>query len=705
MADEAFAREPVEDNNPLLRWREYIYILYERRWIAITVFSVALAGAILWNERQVPLYRARVRLQVDPSTQRILNIPDVVAMGAPGYLFHQYVNTQVKALQSRTFAEKVVESVAEAPPSPLRRVMNESGDPVEIVLDALSVRPVEDSRLIDVTTQHTDPGIAAALANAVADQFVQQDLDRRMGAAMGAVKWLREQAEAHRVKLHASELALQEFREETRMVSLEQRQDIVVSKLKDVSQSLTEAQTARISAQAKWDEVQGLQVRDIVLSDIPAIRADSQVEKAWQDVTDARNEVTRLSKRYLEKHPSMVAAVTAVGDAEIAHGRACRDAADRIKAAYELAVAKEDGLGEALREQEALALALDRKMMEYSELRRRADADQELYQSILRRMKEADLAGKLETTNIRIIDRAHVPERAFTPRKALNLVRACGAGLILGIILSFLVHLMDDRVRRTEDFEISLGVPVVGTVPWIDMASPSERASITKSDPDSQGAEAFRGLRAGLLLNASGREADRIVVLSAGAAEGKSFVAANLAASFANNHQLTLLIDADMRRPTVHRLLDLQDGPGLPSILAGRVAWDDVVVKTAMPLLEVIPGRGAKARPAELLSSTALAEFLANVAEVYDRVIIDSPPLFGASDPLLLLPHVDGVLFVAMYNRTRRRAAEEAVHELQSSETPLLGAVLNGIDTGGFGYYYRRYGYDHYYYGSRIAES
>jgi len=290
-----------------------------------------------------------------------------------------------------------------------------------------------------------------------------------------------------------------------------------------------------------------------------------------------------------------------------------------------------------------------------------------------------------------------VPGSPFKPRRALNILRGAGVGVILGVLLVFVVHLMDDRVRRVEDFELSLGIPVLAMVPRMADGSPEEYASAALVDPESAASEAFRGMRASLLLDRVGREARRIMVVSAGAGEGKSLVASNLAATFAQNGERTLLIDADLRRPSIHKLVGLHDQKGLADLLSGKATWDEVVCASPHEHLSVITGAGAPRDPSPLLASPRLGPVLDEASERFDRVIVDCPPLFGVSDSLLVLPHVDGVVLVALYNRTHRRAIDEASQKLFDGDTPVLGAVINGVQIGSYSYYYYRYGYNHYY--------
>jgi succinoglycan biosynthesis transport protein ExoP len=480
-------------------------------------------------------------------------------------------------------------------------------------------------------------------------------------------------------------------------VSLEDRQDIVVSKLKAINESLTQAETELAKARNRCEEVEQLSSQGVVLEVIPAIGADAGVVVAKNKVAEIEARIALLELRYKAKHPSLIAAQADLAEARSAYQETCKEARVRMDQDYQMAQSNVEGLRAALKAQERQALELSRVLVEYNELKRNAEADQELYESILSRMRETDLVGKLETTNIRLNDRAHVPSAPFKPRRTVTMLRGAGVGGVLGVLLVFVVHLMDDRIRRVEDFELLLGIPVLAMVPSLSGGGAAEYAAVSLADPESAASEAFRGMRASLLLDPAGRKARRIMVVSASASEGKSLVACNLAATFAQNGERTLLIDADLRRPSIHKLMKLDGRRGLAHLLSGKATWDEVICHARHEHLSVLTGAGAPRDPSPLLASARLRPVLDRAGQAYDRVIIDCPPLFGVSDPLLLLPHVDGVVLVARYNRTHRRAIEEATQKLFDGDTPVLGAVINGVEAGSYSYYYYRYGYNHYY--------
>ena len=691
-------KDSEDDANPLLHWREYLHILYERGWVAITVFVIVVVSSVVWNERQIPMYQSRAELQVDMFANRILDIPDMSATGTPAYMFDQYINTQVRALRSRIFIESVVESLKEKDDPVAKRFLKNSGGNAGVVLSSTSVSAIKDSQLVEIKVVHQDAEIAALLANAVVEQFIKKDRSRRMDASMSALQWLKKQADDQKEKVRLSETEIQKYREEKDMVSLEHHQDTIVTKLQAISSNLTQSESEQTIAYTKWKAIVLALHNGRALDDITVIANDPLVVTAKKTITETKGQIAALELKYKHKHPSLITANADLYKARETYTKACKNSKARFESDYKLAKSNADVLHTALKKQEQEALKLSRMMVEYSALKRNAEADQQLYQSIIVRMKQTDLAGKLDTTNIRINDTAHVAGAPFKPNKMRNLTSACGAGVVLGVLLILVVHMMDDRVRRIEDFEVSLGISVLSMIPKLKLKTVVERATASFINPESAIAEAFRGLYASILLDKVSRDAKVIMVVSAGASEGKSLVSSNMASIFAQNGKRTLLIDADLRRPTQHKLFDAKDRDGLAQLVMEKVSWEEALTHTNQPLLDLMTGTGGgSGSSARLIASESMNNVLEEARTKYDRIIVDCPPLFGVSDPLILLPKVDGVILVAFYNRTHRRAITEASQKLIDSETPLLGAVINGVELGSHSYYYHRYGYNHYY--------
>jgi capsular exopolysaccharide synthesis family protein len=393
----------------------------------------------------------------------------------------------------------------------------------------------------------------------------------------------------------------------------------------------------------------------------------------------------------------MAAALAEQVETESRLKQACVSAVEKIKARYLMAKAKEDGLQQPLTEQETQAMELSRKLVAYTALKRNSDSDRQLYETLLTRMKEAGVAGKLEQNNLRIIDPARVPGGPCRPDKTRNLIHAIIMGLITGLVLSYGAYIYDDKIKTYKDIESYLGMPLLCEVPRIDAKTNEERATVVNNDPQSLAAEAFSNLRATLGANPNAKDIKILMITSTAPGEGKSLVSTNTAIAFAHDNLRTLLIDADMRHPTLHKSFELRTELGLSEYLTDGGKKEEVIQKSGISNLDIIIAGKIAKNPAELLGSARMRELIEEESQRYDRIIIDTPPVAVVSDAVVLLPRVQGIVFVTHFRKLRRDAVARAVKKLREIGAPLIGNVLNNIDLKKHGYYYYPYHYSYRY--------
>ncbi len=702
------AGEAESADGPLSKfpdWREGVAILMERAWLGVLIASLVFLAFFFQARRQTPCYRSTATLLVEAQIPKILNYQDVLAYNTRNL---EYFNTHLNALHSRNMMAQALErsGLAQDP----RFLPGKTADEkIEIAQGFVTLTAVEKSRMINIVVEHSDPQLAANLANALAQSYIQQDLDNRMGASMQAVDWLRERSEEYREKLEKGLLELQEYREQTGSVSLEEDQNIVIEKLKALNGALTSAQTDRIQAETMWKSVQAQIDARTPLTQIAAVLNDLAVQTALQKLQEQQREVAGLQQRYRDRHPDLQQAVELEEKFKKQFEDACTDALYALKSRYEMLVEREKGLQTALQEQERAAFELDRKLVRYNELKRNIEADQEIHQAVIARMKEASISESMPTDVIRLAEEARPAKAPFRPRLGQAAVRGAAFGLILGLGAIFLFYYADHRFRRNEEVERLLGLPVLATIPLIYDKTDRERGLVAHLKRTGETAEAFRTLRASLLLREDVRNAPVLMVTSAGPGEGKSLVSANLAVSLAQDGRRTLLVGADLRRPALTKIFGGdREGAGLADVLQEKVRWQAALFKNDVPNLDVLLSGRIPSHPAELLGRRALSDFLREAKEVYEHVIVDAPPVLGVSDSLVLLPDVDGVLFVVRYGVTHSLGASHAALKLRESGTPCLGSILNGVNLNSMAnyYYYRRYGgYAYRYYQSQPAET
>jgi len=723
-SDFADSRQPM-----MVDWRRQLHILWERRSLLLVTAGAVISLTLLWLWLATPIYQATAQILVESETMKVLNIQDVVSTDARDL---QYVNTQVRILQSPTLMRQAAEAMKlsddprfllkKLPPTTalgkavakcltgttelLRRLGNilkpedlrcfpkklpPTTDLAEELDKCLTITADRTSRLITIRASHRVPDLTAQLANGLAEEYIHENLNRRLTASLETATWLQQQAEEIKPKLAKSEATLLEYREANHAVSLEERQNIVVDKLKALSADLTQAHTERLAAEAEWKTIQAALTNGRPIITIPLIAADTQVKALQAQLNEKQVALASQRERYKAEYPTMVTAqaelrelterLAAAGTAsvEAAHGK------------YQLAKSKEDSLATALQEQEQQALNLDRILTGYNALKRNAEADRQLYDSIITRMKETSVAGKLETSNTRLVDPATPPRLPARPRKLLVLALGTILGLMGGVFLCFLTEHLNEKIKSYEDLE-SLGVAVLGVVSKVQFGSTNTGVCLTQTEPQSLAAEHFRDLRASLVLSSQSKQAKVLLITSTIPGEGKTFITTNLSAVFAHSGERTLIVDADLRNPNQQRSFAVPSDNGLSAYLGSNIAFETIVQPTNVPNLDIIPAGRVPTNPHELLGSSRMQELLAVVRQRYDRILIDTPPVSAVSDALILLPKTDGVLFVVQFGTVTRDFIVRTLQKLQNCNANLLGAVLNNVELKRYRYYYPYHG-------------
>jgi len=698
-------RGSEEGASKLPDWREGVAILMERIWLGVFVATAVFLFLVLNAYRQTPYYRSTATLLVEAQIPKILNYQDILAFNTRNL---EYFNTHINALHSRQMMEQALtESGLLANPAFFSSIETPEGK-VAATRKLVSIIPVEKSRMINISVEYPDPQVASDLANALAHSYIQQDLDNRMGASMEAIEWLRARSDEYRKKLEEGFLQLQEYREETGSVSLEEDQNIVIEKLKALNAALTLVQTERIQAETMWESVQA-QIDDRVpMTKVASLLEDLSVQASLEKLQEQQREVARLQQRYKKRHPDLKQAIELEKKLQKQLEEVGTDSIHAMKSRFEMLVSREKSLQKVLKKQEQAAFDLDRKLVRYNQLKRSIEADEEIHQAVIARMNEASISESMPTDIIRLVEEARPAKVPFRPRMGQAVVRGIALGLILGVGVIFLFYYADHRFRRNEEVERLLGLPVLSTLPLMEEDSIRERGLITHLKHSSEVTEAFRTLRASLLLKEEMHKAPVLMITSAGSGEGKSLVSSNLAISLAQDGRRTLLVGADLRRPVLSQTFGFDKKvSGLVDILRGEICWREALLQHEIPNLDVLPSGRIASHSAELLGRKPFAEFLRDVRGIYDHIILDAPPILGASDSLVLLLNVDAVLFVIRYGITHSMGARHAIRKMQESKIPCLGCIMNGVNfrTLANAYYYRRYGGGGYRYSQTDSET
>lgn len=698
--------------------RAYWHVIARRRWLALPFFAAVVLVTILATLRQQKIYDATCTLIIDQSAPKILDndqVKDVTETGAAGYLSgREYLETQNRILTSRAVAERVANRLqlgANLRFMGLEGVSDEAertrrlkaASPIDRLLANVHVELVKDSRVVLLRYEDPDPQLAALIANAWADAYIEQSLAVKNATTQNATEWLEQQLADLEVKLDKSGKELFEFKRSHDIVatSWEDRQSMVSQRLTTINEALTRARVRKAELQARNDQIQAL--GDVALQDedraesLPPVAGSQVIQTLRAKYLETKAECAELETRYLPDHPRLESCRARLTAAKTAINKQIQDVLVASREEYNEIATVEANLQKLLNDTKADAFGLNRYERDYLELKRTYDNNQRLYELVLKRLKDTGVTGLLQVSNVRVLDRARPSMRPVRPRVALNIGLAVVFGLLGGIALAFAVEFLDNSITTREQIEERLGITFLGVIPSASKDPAVSADLVVHQLPKSAMAECVRSVRTNLLFMSPEKPLRTILVTSSGPQEGKTTTSASLAQAMADSGNRVLLVDADMRRPRVHGIFGVPDSEGLSSLVLGEGTLAAVAKSTNVPNLFVLPCGPVPPNPAELLHTARFKALLADAAEAFDRVIIDSPPIGVVADAAVISTLVDGTVVVLKAESTTRDSARRAVRQLQDVKARVFGAVLNQLDLDrqGYGQYYeyRTYGY------------
>lgn len=680
---------------PQRDFRDYLLILRERIWYVLVVFLIVVSATLVYTFSRTKEYTAFATIEIlrrDAVVMKVEEVRDTELRGP------EDLNTQVKLLESSAIAEKVAERLigTDAKTFMAPYETGGSGDPIlpqEILAKKRAILPQRQTRVIAISYTHPDPAMAAKVANLFVDEFMTYNAKQRMDESLKAVEDLKNRADTQRKKVQELGEVMQSYKVRNNMVSLDQRKDIVTERLKALNLLLTQSSARMKDSEVRWNQVQEVQERGGSLADLTFIASIPLIQNLSQQVAAQKIAVAQLQQRYRAKHPRMLEAVHSLSQTETELQRGLETAANNIRSEYETDRRSYEQTRAELAAQESEALKLDSMLVDYKAAENELQVNEQLLASIVGRMRETTMNASIETQNARTLDRARQPpaDQPSSPRYVINIALGVFGGAGLGLAFAFFVAFIDDRVKSAFDIEAVVGLPLAGIVPQIRRSEPGERARVAVTNTDPQAAEAFLSLHSSLRLHAESKHARIVAVTSTIPSEGKSFIASNLALTFAAHGERTLLVDCDLRKPSVHRGLGIENARGLIDYCTAGESLDSLVVKNHAPNLDVLPSGGRAKNPTQILNSPDFERLFAELRKRYDRIVVDTPPVAAVSDALVIVPLADGWLYTIMFNHVRRKAAQFCVRRLLETNVPCFGAVLNSLNLAGSGYYYEQY--------------
>ncbi|HEV8383345.1 MAG TPA: polysaccharide biosynthesis tyrosine autokinase [Candidatus Acidoferrales bacterium] len=708
--------DPVSTGLPL---REYLRILRKHRWIILTVLAVMVTVVTVVSYQMQPIYASSARLEIAGEAPDLSSLAALFSM-LPGD--EEFLQTQVRILQSDELAMQTIRSLRlyEKPEFSVRPKgagYNAPFSPAEEVAligmfhGRLNVQLIRTSRLIEVRFESADPKICADVPNELASLYIEANFRKKYESTLQAQQWMSGQLTELKSKMEKSHEALVSYERENQIYALSEGQNVTVQKLGQLNQELTVAQGERIAKESQFQMIKSRR-----LEDLPQVAGNAYTQELQTRLQKLNDDLAEVRTTYGPKYPKVQRLETQVADAKTQIEHEKQQIANRIESEYQAALKREQLLRQAVDAQKAEANIMNEKLVQHSLLKREYETNQQLYDGLLNRMKEAGVSAGMRSNNIHFVDRARPPLAPVRPNKVLNIALSLVVGVILGGVLALFNEYLDNSVKIPEEVEQLIGLPALGVIPAVASISsthaysralptatstvkPQAHELATLSQPHSVVSEAYRALRTSILLSTSKHPPQTILITSGQPREGKTTTALNLSITLAQRGDRVVLIDSDLRRPRVHRSFGMSNDVGLSSYLAGVVGIDDLPrAVTHIPNLFVISSGPTPPNPAELLSSEPMVGLFTELRRQFDFIVMDSPPAITVADSMILAAHADGVMLVIHGGVTTRESLRQAHKLLASVNARLLGVVLNNVDirSADYQYYYTYYYGDYY---------
>lgn len=742
----------IDVNEGGFELRRHYQTIRKHKWLILAVVLTVITAVALETSSTTPLYRATARVQIDPDVPKVLPYQGITESSIP-YYDDYYLQTKYEALKSRTLARRVIKrlnlaedavflespsrgffservpslagivtnvfsllrSQPEASSRPLENEPKEDAALVGRLLGNLSVQIMKNSWLIQVSYSSHEPEFAATVANTVTDEFIEENFERKYDATMMATQFLEEQLEDLKIKVEKSEEALVGYAREHHILNLSERQTIVLKNLSDLNSEMTRAQAQLMAETARYDAIKGATVEDF-----PPSLTTPVLNSLATTLLAKEQSLATLSTQFGPDWPQVVQTKKEIAQITAQLSKEREQAIELERNKFQVALDHNRRLLNALEKQKRLANQLREKSIQYNILQREVDTNTELYDGLLQRLKQAGVSAGLKSSNIQVVDKAEVPRGPYRPRAQIDLAMGLVVALVSGVGLAFLLESLDNTVKTSKDVEQHLGLPSLGLIPAMgrflergDRKALADRQGKRNAaillykylESRSQIWEAYRSLRTSILFSHSDTRPQKILVSSALAGEGKTTTAVNTAIVMAQTGARTMIMDLDMRRPSLARILGISTKGGMSNFLSGNGDLASQIHKTAFPNLYLLPAGVTPPNPAELIGSARMKNALGLLEQYFDYIVIDTPPILTVTDALVVCPEVDGVILVIHGGKTSREAIEKATANLFAVGGTLLGAVINNVDVRSPEYSYDGYSYQDTYYQGKDQSS
>ncbi len=724
--------DPEEFEEQEIHLRDYLRIISKRKYVVLIILCTVFLAAVLKTYTTTPIYTASSQVLVERN------------YGSKG-LENQYyrwepefLDTQAEIIRSTNVALKVVNTLQLATryrhfffqnnnkPSLIATIKSSIKDQIRpfiemlsgtkeleneeseafvipgtepktdeeiiasIIQGGLSVTPVKNTKIVQISYSDKDPAIARLIAEAVVKAYMDEMLEIKLSTSSYSVKWMTDKAREEREKLEHSEQKLQQFMRDNDLVTVEDKLTVLPQKLTEFGRQISKAEAEKKELQDLLAQIRSAGNNLDQLEKVPTLASSEVLKSIRERIYKANQNIQELSKKYGPKHPKMIQANDEVRSLNKEKKFEIERILSSITNSYDLASSKEKSLKDLLSTTKSEMLNSNEKFMQYQIMKREVDSNRVMYETLQTGIKKESVTEQSQSVNIWVIKKAEMPFAPAKPNKKRNLLVGLILGLFSGVGMAFFIEYLDNTIKSGRDLEEKHGITVLGTIEEVRGRTDKIETYITKN-PLSPLAESYRLIRSGLLLSSPEHPPKTMLVTSMGPQEGKTSNSANIGRMLAQGGKSVLLIDCDLRRPRLNQLFGIKNEIGLSSFLSGTTT-ENITVKAPGEDISVIPSGPIPPAPAELLGSRKMKLLIEQMAEKFDFVLLDSPPVQSVTDSLVLSQYVDGTILIVRAGKTTNEMLESGMKKLRDVKANFLGFVLNGMKSSDAGKYYY-YGY------------
>ena len=703
-------------------------ILLKHQWLILTTTVVLTVLVAVYSYKQKPVYKATARVNIEAEEPLLQSLNDLFRATEAD---DSFLATQVAILQSDNLAWETSQQLglgksekSGESSQPQGQILGTPPEMKNAIAGAfkgqLRIERPKETRMLLVSFESTDPRQAALAVNTLIKNYIEHNFRTKYDATRQATGWMEERLDELKLKVEKSQEAMVAYQRQNNIANIGQKQTVEEARFEDMSKELSQAQSERLSKESIYEVVKSNDAQVGFTQDkAPGKSLLGDLEAKEVELKEQYSEV---AAQYGPTYPKALKLQDQMKDLKSLIQQERKRSVENLRNAYLAAAQRERFLAAAVSQQKIQVDKVNQLLIEHNLLKREFETNQQLYDSLLKHLKDANVSAGLRATNIHVIDEAPIPTYPVRPNRIQNIEFGLMAGLVLGIAFAFTREALDNSIKNAQEIEKLTGLPTLAIIP-MGQSSVLRRSGLLPAQVGTSGnggngsvgctielsvlrkpgaaiSEAFRTLRTSVLLSTAEHPPQVLLVTSSQPSEGKTATSVNLACTLAQKGCRVLLVDADLRRPGLAKALNLQNDGGLAGILTGAYEFGDTLLRKVEGLenLFLLPSGPRPPNPAELLCSMKMESLVGRLRQEFDHVVIDSPPVLPITDATILSSIVDGVIMVVECDSTTRAALNRAVHVMEHSGGKILGTVFNKVDVRRDGYYGYRYYHGYYSY-------